>query len=197
MKRMLGMVLLTGFFVACMIGHSLAYEVTVSNAVPGNAYIPKGTLINAELISGVNSVDNDVSDVAYFRVLQNVVVNGVVVLPSGTVGNAVVTAVKRSGYLGREGGIEMRARYVQALNGAVIPLTLDIKKYGGKDDKYLPYLWASLYELGYTKFAVFSGALRGADQEIASGTKFQVAVDYDTDLGCTPDRLPFVMVKLH
>lgn len=175
---------------------SASASVSVTSGIPaGNAYIPQGTLIEAELITGVKSDDSSVHDVAYFRTRQNVIVDGVVVLPAGTVGNAQVTAAKPAGFFGREGRIELKITSIQAPNGVTIPLTLDIKKYGGLDDRNILYLILALYDAGYQKLAKVAAAYHGEDKEIPAGTRFQVAVDADADLGCTSDRLAVVMVK--
>jgi hypothetical protein len=188
-------------FIFCILavfftGPVSAYSVYVSHQIPaGNAYIPQGTLIEAELITGVNSQDNGVNDIAYFKLRQNVIINGVVVLPAGTVGNATVTAAKPAKFLGRKGGIELKITSIQALNGAVVPLSLDLKKSADTPDHYIPYLLLGLYDLGYKKLSMYAAAIHGEDQEIPAGTKFQVVVDADADLGCTPDRLAVVMIK--
>lgn len=192
---------LTAFFIACLLlivfaGSALAYSVAVSNSGPkGNVYIPKGTLIDAELITGVNSGDNGTHDVAYFKVKQNVIVNGVVVLPSGTVGNVYVTSAEAASFLGKRGKLQLKINNIQALNGAIVPLTFEIQKYGGPVDKDLPYQLLSMYVSGVHRLGLLAGGLRGGEAEIPAGTKFQVAVDYDADLGCTPDMLEAVMVK--
>ena len=177
-------------------GGTSAGNVSVTGGIPpGNAYIPQGTLIDAELITGVKSDDSSVHDVAYFKTKQNVIVDGVVVLPAGTVGNAQVTAAKPAGFFGREGRIELRITSIQAPNGAIIPLTHDIKKYGGQDERNILYLILAIYDAGYQKLAKAAAAYHGDDKEMPAGTRFQVAVDTDADLGCTPDRLAVVMVK--
>lgn len=177
-------------------GAAAANSVVVSGEIPpGNAFIPKGTLIEAELITGVKSDESSVHDVAYFRLRQNVMVNGVVVLPAGTVGNAQVTAAKAAGFFGREGRIELKISSVQALNGSTVPLTLDIKKFGGTDDRNMLYFILAFNELGYERLAKAIIIFHGEDREIPAGTRFQVAVDADADLGCRPDRLAVVMVK--
>ncbi|HMM22978.1 MAG TPA: hypothetical protein PKA10_19895 [Selenomonadales bacterium] len=187
--------------VACLMlavfaGPALAYSVSVSNSGPsGNVYIPKGTLIDAELITGVNSGENGAHDIAYFKIKQNVIVNGVVVLPSGTVGCVYVTSADSANFLGKRGKLQLKISNIQALNGAIVPLTFEIKKYGGIVDKNLPYQLLAMYSSGIHKLGLLSGRYPGGEAEIPAGTKFQVAVDYDADLGCTPDMLEAVMVK--
>lgn len=196
MRKSLASLFIFCLLLAVLSGAALANSAYVSYEIPpGNAYIPKGTLIEAELITGVNSSDNGVNDIAYFKLRQNVIINGVVVLPAGTVGNATVTAAKPAKFLARQGGIELKITSIQALNGAVVPLSLDLKKSADTPDHYIPYLLLGLYDLGYKKLSWYAAAIHGEDREIPAGTQFQVMVDTDADLGCTPDRLAVVMIK--
>ncbi|WP_371361961.1 hypothetical protein SRRS_32390 [Sporomusa rhizae] len=151
----------------------------ISSVVPGNVYIPKGTILHAELMTGVNSGKNNLGDKAMFKVTENLVVNSVVVIPKGTTGEAIVTKVKRAGSWGKGGGIELEANRIKTLNNIEVPLTLDTKKYGGGHGMVVPWL----------AIGIFSGFLRGKNQDIPVGTKFTVAVDADVDLGATSETL--------
>lgn len=196
MKRIVTAILIGCFLAVNFTGVALADGVAVTTGVPaGNAFIPRGTLIDAELISTVNSGDNWVRDFAYFRIRQNILVNGVVVLPRGTVGAAQVTVAEPASFLGKRGRLELQVRHIQALNGALIPVTLDIKKYGGPMDKDLPFLLLSLYTFNAHKLGKLYPAYRGGEAELPAGMNFQLAVDDDADLECTPERLAVVMVK--
>lgn len=157
----------------------------VTSIVPGNVYIPKGTMIHAELITGVNSGKNNVGDIALFKTTENLVINGVVVIEKGATGEAIVKNVKRAGAWGKGGGIELSANSIKTINNTAVPLTLDTKQYGGGEAMLVPALL----------IGVFSGFVRGKNQDIPMGTKFVVAVDTDVDLGVTPELLATTMQK--
>jgi hypothetical protein len=200
MRKSVTVSLIACLVLASLSGLALAGGVSVGDgALSGNAYVPKGTLIETELITAANSRECDVNDVVYFKTMQTVMIDGVTVIPSGTIGQAVVTAVRPAGFFGQGGGIEIRAKYVQALNGAIIPLTLDIKQEGRSNVLYVPFAAMVLrhYE-GFTFKGSVAGAglIPGAEADVPSGTKFQVAVQTDADLGCFADQLPYVMVKV-
>jgi hypothetical protein len=151
----------------------------ITNVIPGDVYIPKGTLIKAEIITPINSGKNNVNDVVLFRTTESVVVNGVEVIPRETAGEAIVTKIQKAGSWGKGGKIELAARSIKTLNGIEVPLTLDIQKSGGGANMVL----------GVLAFGIFSGFLHGANQDIPTGTKFQVAVESDTDLQVTTEGL--------
>ncbi len=158
---------------------------SVANIIPGNIYIPKGTMIQAELIQGVNSGKNNVGDRTTFKLTESLVINGVIVVSKGTVGEAVVKNVKRAGAWGKGGGIELEARSTKTINNIDVPLSLDTKKYGGGQGMVVPWLLVG----------VFSGFVRGKNQDIPTGTRFTVAVDSDVDLGVVPERLASTMTN--
>lgn len=181
--------------IACFIfatgGIALAGEAVVG-VLPGHAFVPKGTLIDVELAVPVNSGDLGVGDIVYFKLKQQLIVDGVVVVPAGMAGEAVVTDIRQSNFFGRGGGVTLEAKSLRAVNGAEIPLTLGIKKYGGDDN----YVFATILFGGRLTRVQGAGALlRGSDQLIPVGTRFQVAVDADADLGCRPSMLPIAMAR--
>jgi hypothetical protein len=170
-------------FICNLVG--FASPLQVSNLIPGNVYIPKGTLIKTEIITPINSGKNKVNDIVMFKTTEAIVINGVEVIPKGTVGEAIVTKVSPAGSWGKGGKIEIAAKSLKTLNGIEIPLTLDAQKSGGGANMVL----------GVLALGIFSGFLSGSNQDIPTGTKFQVAVESDTDLQVTNENLAEVMNK--
>lgn len=170
-------------FVCNLVG--FAESPIISNHIPGNIYIPKGTIIKAETITPVNSGKNKVNDIVMFKTVETIVINDVEVIPKGTVGEAIVTKVRPAGSWGKGGKVELSAKSIKTLNGVEVPLTLDTTKSGGSANMVL----------GVLAFGVFSGFLHGSNQDIPTGTKFQVAVESDTDLRVTNEQLADVMKK--
>jgi hypothetical protein len=114
------------------------------------------------------------------------VINGVIVIPQGTSGEALVKSVKKAGSFGKGGGIELEAKSTKTINNIEVPLSLDTKKYGGGQGMVVPWILVG----------VFSGFIKGKNQDIPAGTKFSVAVDSDVDLGVNPELLPDAMKNL-
>ena len=155
----------------------------ISSVVTGNVYIPKGTMIKCETITPVNSGVNNVGDRVAFKTVESLVVNGVIVIPSGTAGEAIVKSVKRAGAWGKGGGIELEAKSTKTVNNIEVPLSLDTKKYGGGQAMVVPWLL----------IGIFSGFIHGKNQDIPTGTKFTAAIDADVDLGVKPELLAETM----
>lgn len=187
MKKLI-LLIIAGCLLVAGSGTALADEV-VTGVLPGNAFIPKGTILDVETASNINSGDLAVGGIVYFKLQRALSVGRAVVVPAGTAGEAVVTDIRPANFLGRGGGITLTAKSLQTINGAEIPLAMDIKRYGGDDN----FVLASIFMASkYRPAGIF---LRGSDQVIPLGTKFQVAVAADADLGCTPAMLPIVMAR--
>jgi hypothetical protein len=170
-------------FVCNLVG--FASPPQVSNLIPGNVYIPKGTLIKTEIITPANSGKNKVNDIIMFKTTEAIIINGVEVIPKGTIGEAIVTKVSPAGSWGKGGKIQIAAKSLKTLNGIEVPLILDAQKNGGGANMVL----------GVLAFGIFSGFLNGSNQDIPAGTKFQVAVESDTDLQVTNENLAEAMNK--
>jgi len=169
------------FFLLFLFSSTVAFanQPQISNIIPGNVYIPKGTVIKTELITPVNSGKNNVNDVVLFKTTESVVINGVEIIPLGTTGEAIVSKIRKAGAWGKGGKIELTAKSIKTINGIEVPLTLDVQKSGGGANMVL----------GVLAIGIFSGFLHGANQDIPAGTKFQVAVESDIDLGATDETL--------
>jgi hypothetical protein len=187
MKKLI-LLIIAGCLLAAGGGTALADE-PVAGVLPGNAFIPKGTILDVETASNVHSGDLAVGDIVYFKLQRALSVDGIVVVPAGAAGEAVVTDIRQANFFGRGGGITLTAKSLRTTNGAEIPLTMDIKRYGGDNN----FIFASI--LLASKYRPAGALFRGSDQVIPLGTRFQVAVAANADLGCTPAMLPIVMAK--
>lgn len=183
LSKFIALVMVTLFLITSVV--PVYASPAVSSVVPGHIYVPKGTIIKAELVNGVNSGKNQVNDVILFKTTESIVINGVEVIPRGTTGEAVVSKVSKAGYWGKGGKVELAAKSIKTLNSIEVPLTSDVSKAGGGANMVL----------GVIAIGIFSGFLHGKDQDIPAGTKFNVAVESDTDLGVDEEQLAGVMKK--
>lgn len=159
--------------------------ITKSTRVAGNAYIPAGTSIGCELITSLYSGRNSVNDPVMFKTIEAIIINGVTVIPVGAVGQAVVSDVRRAGSFGKGGRVTISTRTVRAINGAYIPVTFDMTKAGGTEGWVVP---------AFLLVSILAGFAKGKDQNLPSGTRFNVAVSSDYDLGTAVEQLAEVMV---
>lgn len=159
------------------------FESIFLDRVPAKIYIPKGIIIETELLTAVNSGKNKLGDIVQFRTRESLVINDVVVIPRGTVGEATVSKIRKAGSWGKGGKIDLTAKSVRTLNGVEVPLTLEANKSGGNANM----------AVGILALGVFSGFISGKNVDIPVGTRFNVAVESDTDLLVNEETLAEAM----
>nr|WP_092071474.1 hypothetical protein [Dendrosporobacter quercicolus]NSL49348.1 hypothetical protein [Dendrosporobacter quercicolus DSM 1736]SDM26645.1 conjugation TrbI-like protein [Dendrosporobacter quercicolus] len=159
-----------------------AEEMTVSEVMPGNAYLPRGTMIPAELLTAVSSGDNKAGDKISFKVCEDVAVGNIVVIPKGTVGEGYVKAAKKAGLFGKSGSIQLDASNIETPGGLDVPLTMDFAKIG-KNQRV---------ELNYNNSiagAALSALIPGSNQKINEGAPIMIFVPVNVDLQVKSDEV--------
>lgn len=84
--------------------------------------LPAGTMFPVRILQRVSSYDAHVGDVFRLEVIQDVIVDGAVVIPVGSMGQGRVTIAKRSGLAGNSGDIAIRFDFVNTYDGVVVPI---------------------------------------------------------------------------
>jgi hypothetical protein len=160
-------------------------ENKVKTIMPGHAYIPKGTVLQVELTQELSSKRAKVGDAVPLKLVENVIVNDVVVIPAGTDVEGVVTAARKAGGLGRGGKLEFSITGVKTINNVKVPLNFTKGEHGAGDAG------------GVAVFAAVSivGGLfmKGKNVIYNPGLKFDAEVTTDTDLNTPFEKLAEVM----
>jgi hypothetical protein len=94
----------------------------VVGQTPANANVlPAGTNIRLRTLTGLSSKDNKAGQQFDLEVAQDVMLNGIVVIPRGSPATGEVSMVKKKGMWGKSGKMETRVLSVRA-NGKDIPV---------------------------------------------------------------------------
>lgn len=162
-----------------------AQKVTIANVLPGHIYIPKKTMLNVELIEPANSKTHKKNQQVEFKTIENLIINGVVVIPKGTVGMGYVYEVQKAGGFGRKGVLRIAGKEIKTLNNVSVPLRKGLE---GKDktDGGAVAVAAAVSLVG----GLF---MKGSNINYPAGTDFQVEVRDNVDLGVTPEELKDAM----
>jgi hypothetical protein len=94
-----------------------------------NAVLPAGTSVRLRLLSELHSQRNRTGESFDLEVAEDVVHNGVVVIPRGSIARGEVSRARRRGMWGRSGRMETRLLSVRA-NGVNIPITGSVAERG-------------------------------------------------------------------
>lgn len=150
----------------------------VSKIPEGNVYIPANTKINLELTKTIDSKNAKTGDPIQFKTLSNVIINDVVVIPTGTLANGVITKARSAGGMGRAGKLEFSIKSIETLNNVEVPLTY-LSSKSGQSDGGAAAVFVAVSILG----GLF---MKGTNVQCVEGTKVEAVVPEDTDL-----KIPF------
>lgn len=162
-----------------------AQKVTIANVMPGHIYIPKKTMLNVELIEPANSKTHKKNQQVEFKTTENLIINGVVVIPKGTVGMGYVYEVQKAGGFGRKGVLRIAGKEIKTLNNVSVPLRKGLEGKG-KTDGGAVAVAAAVSLVG----GLF---MKGSNINYPASTDFQVEVRDNVDLGVTPEELKDAM----
>lgn len=170
--------------------HPVKFETTspkpqITTIPKNHVYIPKDTILNVELTKELTSKTSHVGDIVPLKLIDNVIVNGVVVVPAGTSVDAKVTKATSSGMFGRAGKLEFTIDSIKSLNGITIPLKYTTIKEAGSDDGAVAVV---------AVVSIIGGMfMRGKNVNFPTGSKFDAIVTADTDLNVTFGELADAM----
>lgn len=147
--------------------------VEIPNAVSsGRPVIPKDTAIPLVFAAGVNSRTARIGDMVALALAQDILSDGVVLLPKGTPSTATITWIDKPKVMGVPAEIFFKADSIQA-QGSTIMLRGSAAKQGKDQEKKAAALTV----------AVPAGLfVHGKDAEIEQGARFTAYVDADTAL---------------
>lgn len=157
----------------------------VEGVAKGHVYIPKGTKLQVELVRAANSKTVKEGQDIDIRLANNLIVNGVVVIPKGTLGKAYVYKVHSAGALGRSGALQIAGKEISTINGIRIPLKQGMSDKGKKDNGAIA--------VAATVSLVGGLFMKGTNVEYPANTRFEVEVRSNVDLQATPNNLAQVM----
>ena len=151
----------------------------------GDAYLPKQTQIKLELMAPVSSNKSKTKDTIYLRVMNNILVNDVIIIPEDTAVRGVVLKAGGAGMFGKGGKLEVNIPTVTTANHVEVPLNGYVKGYGAN-------MQDTAWEV--ERIVPFGGMMmRGENISYKQGQIFVVAVKKDTDLQNTPEGLKVIL----
>ena len=159
--------------------------ITQSSVLPGHIYIPKRTALEVQLMDRMDCKRVQKYQAVDFKTVENLIINGVVVIPAGTIGKGYVYEVQKPGGFGRKGVLRIAAHEIKTINGIKVPLMKGLEGKGKTDGGAVAVAAAVRFLGGFL--------MKGSGIVYEPGTNFMVEVKADTDLQCTPENLAKVM----
>ena len=159
--------------------------ITQSSVLPGHIYIPKRTALEVQLMDRMDCKRVQKYQPVDFKTVENLIINGVVVIPAGTIGKGYVYEVQKPGGFGRKGVLRIAAHEIKTINGNKVPLMKGLEGKGKTDGGAVAVAAAVSFLGGFL--------MKGSGIVYEPGTNFMVEVKADTDLQCSPENLAKVM----
>lgn len=151
----------------------------------GHIYIPKGTKLNVELLEAASSKKLKKNQLVEFKMVENLIINGVIVIPKDTIGIGYVYEVQKAGGFGRKGVLRIAGKEIKTINNITVPLKKGLEGKG-KTDGGAVAVAAAVSLVG----GLF---MKGTNIEYPAGTNFEVEVRNNVDLQTTPENLKEAM----
>lgn len=159
--------------------------ITIDNVLPGHVYIPKKTKLKVELVEAANSKTHKPNQEVEIKLLENLIINGVLIIPKGTIGSAYVYKSRKAGGMGRKGLLQIAGREFKTINNVSVPLRQGLSGKG-KTDGGAVAVAAAVSLVG----GLF---MKGSNINYPAGTDFEVEVAENVDLMATQENLAEVM----
>ena len=180
-----GIIFSSGIYITPAVAAENPNTMTISSVKSGNAYIPEGTRLKIELTKELSSKTAKVGDIVPLRIIENLIINDVVVIPAGTKVKGVVTTARKSGGLGRGGKLEFQVVSVNTVNGVKVPLQYTKGDKKGSDGGAIA-VFAAVSIVG----GLF---MKGKNVVFNEGLEFEAEVTADTDLNVSLGELKDAM----
>jgi len=91
---------------------------------PVGKNIQQGTLVKVEFLNTLNSRTARTGDLVEFQVVDNVILDGILLIPAGSRAKGAVTKVSSSKGFGKDGKLDIDFKSVDGFDGTDIPLVL-------------------------------------------------------------------------
>lgn len=140
-----------------------------SNTQADEIVLTEGTALNLVTVEEISSKKAELGDVVNFKVDEDVVVNGHVVISKGTPAKGRVMNAEKSGRMGKAGTLGVRVESTSTVDGQ--PIRIRAAKGGAGDDKTTS---TAVLSMLVSSFFLLK---KGGDAVIKEGTKVEVYVD--------------------
>ena len=146
------------------------------SAIPAQLIIPDGTAVELRLAENVSSAHARIGDPLDFVVVRDVSVEGLTVIPAGTMASGSVTGVKRKRFLGIGGRVALQVDSVKLVNGDRVGLRARMEVKGRSRTKLMA---AAMIATGlvFLPAAPLFLLTRGHDSNVVKSTEITAHLD--------------------
>jgi hypothetical protein len=156
------------------------------SAIPAQLIVPNGTPVELRLAENISSAHAHIGDPLDFVVVRPVSVEGLTVIPAGTIASGSVTGVRRKRFLGIGGRVALQVDSVELANGERIRLDARMEVKGRSRTKLMA---AAMLTSGliFLPVAPLFLLTRGHDSTVVKSTEITAHI---------PGAVPILMAGL-
>lgn len=129
--------------------------------------ISKGTVIQIQADDAISSQSHQLNNKVNFTVVEDIKVDDIIIVPSGTKVEGIVTKSKRSAVWDKDGHLEVTFSEIHNIADTVIPVTGKLSIQGEKQNILV-------------KYSMMGVLFKGKKALIEKGTKMEVQVSENT-----------------
>ncbi|MDF2500797.1 MAG: hypothetical protein K0Q77_1511 [Anaerosporomusa subterranea] len=148
---------------------SASADETATASMPQDLLIAKGTIIKVQTVDAISSQKNKRNEKVHFRVIEDITVGEVTVVPVNTDVEGVITKVKKAGPWGRSGQIEVVISEVKSKDGHLLPVSGMLRLYGDKPNILI-------------KYSLVGGFIKGKEAVVKAGVEVNLQIKEDTKI---------------
>jgi len=154
--------------------------------------LPRGLPITVETLYPISSAKFKINNSVAFSVARAVVIDGVLVIPRGTIARAKIVRAEKAKSWGRGGALTLEMESILGIDGTRIPVQLTAAAEGGNRSGMVAVGAAATSALifPYTAPAAIVWGFKKGDDAVVRGSKeFAAVIKSDTEvLGFIPDK---------
>lgn len=133
-----------------------------------------GTPVSLVTVGNVSSKDAVSGSVIDFKVVSDVIAEGKVVIPAGTIAKGQVSNVSKASALGKGGELSVSVSTINAIDGSLVPLSGSTVSASGKDKVGLAVVCGLCTLVGFL--------ITGEQAEVPAGAQAQAVVMSNTEI---------------
>ncbi|HWR42110.1 hypothetical protein [Sporomusa sp.] len=138
-------------------------------SMPQALLITKGTIIKVQAVDTISSQQKKQNDKVHFKVIEDLTIGDVTIVPANTEVAAIVTKVKKAGPWGRDGQIEVTFSEIKTMEDHALPVTGTLQLLGGKQNFLVKYSLGGIF-------------IKGKEAVIKAGTPVNLKIKEDTQV---------------
>jgi hypothetical protein len=147
----------------------------ITEPEPVTIKLPAGTAVKLETTRIISTETLQAGQMIDLKVTADVLVDGKVVIPAGSIANGQVTRADKPKALGREGRIEIQIKSVKAIDGQDIPLSSGAIFKEGEDKQTLAIVLGLL-------LCILCLLIKGKDAIVPIGTPVAANVASNSEI---------------